>query len=455
MSIIRTLSLLIVALALPSCLERNATHPPAQTIIDNVTVLDGRGGKAMENMRVTVRAGRIAKLERAQGPVRDATTVLDGEDKFLLPGFIDMHAHLLLPRCDGSFDRQLSGKMIEQLLEFGITTVRSPGNPTVEGLAFRDELNAGFVRGPNALASAEILNDPNMTEQEIRTYVLNAMPHKPDYFKFHSRFPPKSVAVLLEAAHVQGVPVIGHLQRTATQEAMKLGVDHVTHAVDWSPEALHPKDRAAYERARAEKGAIKARLDWLKLLDIDSPQVAATVAALSRSGVSLDPTLVAYDSKFRDPTSPRYRQNMHVDRIGALREDWEECQGIAEDWSQADYDRWAELWPKLLAYVGKMHEAGVLLTTGSDITNPWVIPGESLHQEMEYLVEAGISPLDVLRTSGENASRALGREDIGVVATGRRADLVLLSRDPRQDIRNTRLIAWVMQRGEVVKRGRP
>ena len=455
MSRFRTLSLLIVAFALPSCLERNATLPPAQTVIDNVTVLDGRGGKALENMRVTVLSGRIAKLERSRGPVRDAATVLNGDGKFLLPGFIDMHAHLLVPRCDGSFDRQLSGQMIEQLLDFGITTVRSPGNPTVEGLAFRDELNAGTVRRPNALASSEILNDPSMSEQEIRAYVLNAMPHKPDYFKFHSRFPLQSVEVLVSAAHAQGVPVIGHLQQVSTKEAVELGVDHITHAVDWSPQTLRPEHRASYADARAAKGPIKARLDWLQLLDLGSPEVTNAIQALSSSGVSVDPTLVAYDSKFRDPRDPRYRENIHVDRIDQLRDDWEQCQGIAEDWSQADYDRWADLWPKLLAYVRKLHEAGVLLTTGSDITNPWVIPGESLHQEMEFLVEAGIPPLDVLKMSGANASRALDSVDIGIIEEGRRANMVLLSQDPRRDIRNTRSITWVMQEGEIVARGRP
>lgn len=95
------------------------------------------------------------------------------------------------------------------------------------------------------------------------------------------------------------------------------------------------------------------------------------------------------------------------------------------------------------------------MTTGSDITNPWVIPGESIHQEMEFLVEAGISPSEVLRMSGENAARALGRDDIGIVEEGRRADLILLSADPRISISNTRTIDWIMQGGKfVVKQSR-
>ncbi len=94
-----------------------------------------------------------------------------------------------------------------------------------------------------------------------------------------------------------------------------------------------------------------------------------------------------------------------------------------------------------------------MLTTGTDLTNPWVIPGESLHQEFELLRQAGLSPLAILRMAGENGARALRRSDVGIIAPGRRADLVLLSADPRTDIRNTRKIVWTMKDGVVVSRG--
>lgn len=455
MKVYHLLIALTLALSGTGCVDRPQTASTASTVIDHVTVLDGRGAAAMTNMRVTIRDGQIADLTKVRGALPPNATILDGRGKYLIPGLIDMHAHLLVPRCDGTFDRALSGQMISQLLDFGITTVRSPGNPTVEGLTFRDELNAGTVRGPRAYASAEILNDPSMSPEAIKVYVRNALLYRPDYFKFHSRFPPQSVAVLVEAAHAAGVPVIGHLQKTSTIEALRIGVDHVTHAADWSPAMLRPERRAAYEAARAANGPIKARLDWLELLDLDSPEVIGVMEGLRTSGASMDPTLVAYDSKFRDPASPRYRTNAHVDLIPALSSDWRKCQDIADDWTQADYDRWTRLWPKLLAYVKRLHQAGVLLTTGSDITNPWVIPGESLHQELENLAEAGIKPSAVLQIAGESSARALGRSDIGVIEAGRRADLVLLLQDPRKDIRNTRSIVWVMQGGNIVGRGQP
>ena len=102
-----------------------------------------------------------------------------------------------------------------------------------------------------------------------------------------------------------------------------------------------------------------------------------------------------------------------------------------------------------------MQHSGALLTTGTDLTNPWIIPGESLHQEFELLVEAGLSPSQVLKMTGENAARALRSRDVGLIEPGRLADLVLLTTNPLNNIANTRSIQWVMKGGEMVSRGPP
>jgi imidazolonepropionase-like amidohydrolase len=108
--------------------------------------------------------------------------VIDARGGYLVPGFIDMHdmhAHLMLPRCapgpDGSpFDRDVSERMLSALLDFGITAVCSPATPTVAGLRLRDDLNAGRVHGPRAFASAELINDPSLSEAELRQIVRDA-----------------------------------------------------------------------------------------------------------------------------------------------------------------------------------------------------------------------------------------------------------------------------------------
>ena len=89
--------------------------------------------------------------------------------------------------------------------------------------------------------------------------------------------------------------------------------------------------------------------------------------------------------------------------------------------------------------------------TGTDTPTPWIIPGVSLHQEMELLSDAGIPPLSILRMATHDAARALRSErEFGSIAPGLRADLVLLSKDPLETITNTRSIELVIQNGEVV-----
>ena len=437
-----------------------ATSPHAQNrslLIANVTVLDGRGHAPVPHASVIVRDGRIAAVSsRALAGGADAQTI-DGRGGYLLPGFIDMHAHLLEPTCaqaaqESAFDRRTSEEMMSALLDFGITTVRSPATPTAEGLKFRDDLNAGRVRGPRAFASAELINDPRLTDAQLRRVIQDALPYRPDYFKVYAQLPPASVATVIDEAHKHGVPVIGHLGATAWAEGAQLGIDYLTHAADWSPLTLREPARVAYGDAVRARGPIRARIDWLELLDVSSPEVTETIAAIKQHRISIDPTLVAFDTKFAAPDGGRYRDDKYVGIVPMLLSNWRECSTLTRDWTSDDYRRWNAAYPKLQEFVRALHAAGIPLTTGTDLTNPWVIPGESLHQEFELLVAAGFSPREVLKMTGENAAASLRRDDLGVIEPEARADLVLLSDNPLERIGNTRSIQWVMQGGVIVSK---
>jgi imidazolonepropionase-like amidohydrolase len=96
------------------------------------------------------------------------------------------------------------------------------------------------------------------------------------------------------------------------------------------------------------------------------------------------------------------------------------------------------------ALIRAYHRGGVLLTAGSDEPNAWIVPGPSLHTELQLFVEAGLTPLETLTIATHNGAESLGiLNDTGTIAVGKRADMILLDQDPTIDIRNTRAIARV------------
>lgn len=253
--------------------------------------------------------------------------------------------------------------------------------------------------------------------------------------------------------------MIGHMGRTSWLEAAQLGIDHLAHTVDWSPKTLTSESRKRYFQAIRDYStdSFRARIAWLELLDLRSVEVRSMVAEVAKRGISVDLTLIAYDTKFAAPDGGRYAADRYAKIVPELYQDWTQCKDITstDDWSEQDYHRWNAAYPKLQALVRIMQHSGALLTTGTDLTNPWIIPGESLHQEFELLVEAGLSPSQVLKMTGENAARALRSRDVGLIEPGRLADLVLLTTNPLNNIANTRSIQWVMKGGEMVSRGPP
>jgi imidazolonepropionase-like amidohydrolase len=422
------------------------------------TLVDGTERAPVRDAVVVVQGERIvAAGPRGSVEVPPGAETLDLRGRFLIPGLVDMHAHVLVPRCDPGaaatrFDRPLSERMLGVLLRSGITTVRSPATPTELGVALRDDVAAGRVVGPRIFASAEFI-DGDLTPEQVRREVRDRLRHRVDFIKLYARLSPEAVRAGIQEAHAAQVPVIGHLSRTSWTDAARLGIDFLTHAASWSAGELPDAKRAAYERARRERGPMKARIDWLELVEPDGPEIATMVRELAERKISVDPTLVAYDSKFLAPVAARYRQNPHRAVVPELLDDWQRCGTPTDDWTASDYKRMAAAWPKLLSLVKRYHDGGVLLTAGSDVTNPWVIPGESLHQELELLVSAGLTPAEVLRIATLNGARSLGREtDFGTIEPGRRADLIVLTRDPIARIGDTRAIDRVMHDGRWVER---
>jgi len=191
------------------------------------------------------------------------------------------------------------------------------------------------------------------------------------------------------------------------------------------------------------------RVYWLEHLDLNSAAVQEMVTAVVEQHVSVDPTLMAFRTKFWGD-DPRYTDNPR--RSEAPPKLWA---GFARrsdtaDWTPAQYRAARAQWPKLVALVKLMYNRGVLLTVGTDTPFPWIVPGVSFHEELRLLAEAGIPVPAVLRMATLNAGQAL-KLSIGSIEPGKDADLVVLDGNPLDSLRNTERIERVVKSGKIFK----
>jgi imidazolonepropionase-like amidohydrolase len=444
------------ALALLIASTAAAAASPHRTLLRDVTLIDGTGAAPRAHCDLLIDGERIAAI----GPTgtvatRDAELVpLAG--RFVVPGFIDMHAHVFLHPWDEQgrirprWDRQGALELLADMLAWGVTTIRDPGAETEAAVALRDAIAAGKVAGPTVFTAGRMINAasfdaepfaPVTTADDVRREIRWQAALGVDAIKVYSAMPPALVRAAIAEAHAHKLLVIGHLQATTWSEAAALGIDSVEHAAPWSD---------AYVPSPPREPGLMARVGWLEAVDLDGAEIRAMVDALAAHDVTVDPTLIAMWTKFFGDVAAH---GPDLPRAPAIHRAGWAAGSFTATWKEADYRRAQAVWPKLLALTERLWKRGVRITVGTDTPTPWIVPGTSVHDEMALLHDAGLPPLEVLRAATANAARALGKSDtLGTLAKGKRADLVVLSRDPIADIKNTRAIERVYHRGRLVPR---
>jgi imidazolonepropionase-like amidohydrolase len=453
-----------MAIELATFSSMHAALLAAILILHNVTVIDGTGAPPRPHVDVVLRGERIEQLcDAATYAHPKEAKVLDLTGRFVIPGLVDMHAHVLTHPWNekGELldrdDRAATQELLRTMLAFGVTTIRDPGDPTADAVALRRLLAVGKIVGPELHTAGRILNASSFhpepfvevrreaeVRDEIRWQAMNGV----DTIKVYSSMPPELVAVAIDEAHAQRLPIIGHLQRTTWTAAANLGIDGVEHSAPWSEEYLPAADRAAYPNSLA------GRTYWLEHLDDQA--IGAMIAALARHHVVVDPTLMAMRTKMwgDDPRTTTANPDLQF-TPEAFRRGWTGG-SFTKSWTADDYAQAKKAWPILLRLTKRMYDAGVPLVAGTDTPTSWLVPGASLHDELVLLRDAGIPPLQVLRIATSNAAAMLRRSnEFGAVRPGLRADLVVLDADPLAQIENTRRIAYVIQRGRIVANGTP
>ncbi|MBL8767974.1 MAG: amidohydrolase family protein [Planctomycetes bacterium] len=408
--------------------------------IEHVAVIPMDREVVLADQTVIVVDGRITTIgAAAEVAVPDGATRIDGRKRFLMPGLADMHVHV--------WDEN----DLYLFVANGVTTVRNMfGAP--RHLDWRTRIEAGELIGPRIYTAGPIvdgepavwpgsieLTDPDdadgvAKEQKDAGY---------DFLKPYSRLTPDNYDALVAAGKKHGLPLMGHTP-------VALGLGDVIDAGQTSVEHLDGFSEAA-QRGDSPFKTVDGRTDIPAWKTIDEARLAPIARAMRDAKVWNCPTLVVLQKWAQGDDAAALLARPEMRFVSPfIRAGWEPTSPmnyLAK--LPASYVTAAhEALPFQQKAVRALRDAGAGIVAGTDMGNPFVIAGFALHEELAYLVGAGLTPYEALRAATADAARCMKAEnDWGTIAVGRRADLVLLSANPLDDVTNAALRVGVVLHG--------
>lgn len=372
--------LVVALLVCGGLMAASLRSTPHRILLQDVTVIDGAGGTAQKHRDILIEGGRIVGLGPAASLKADGAEVVPLAGRFVTPGFVDMHIHVLNHPWDEAgnirprWDRDGVIQMLGMLLDYGVTTIRDPGSETEAAVSWRGALARGDVRGPVLFTAGRILNSsdfdpepfmPVKNDDDIRREISWQAAMGVDAIKVYAGMPPAMVKLVVDEARKYGLPALGHMQRTTWTEGAELGIDTVEHPAPWSKSYLPADKQTAYTEN------MFGRVYWLENVDLEGPEVAAMLAALRKHDVTVDPTLVAIWTKFFGDVAPNGPDIAKAPAV--YRNGWSNGSFTAS-WTPAQYEKGHAAWPKLLAWTNRLWKAGIRLSVGTDTPTPWIVP---------------------------------------------------------------------------------
>jgi hypothetical protein len=414
-------------------------------VIEGCSVFDPESGAMLGGRTIVIRGERIAAVA---GPgeaveIPPGASRVDGRKAFALPGLIDAHVHLVHVL---DYAGVTGDEVLPLYLAAGVTSVRSTGDEIVAATLVARIAADHPGTSPRVFTCSPLLDaDPPIHRGAGRAVADPAqVPAVLDEVKRWGAATAKIYAgtrrevgrAIIEEGKRRGLFVTAHLGAYSAQDAATDGVEGLEHITSVFDSAIPPEHSGGRGR-----------------VDLTNPRCEALIAELARRKVFVDPTLTVFRNMILLPDVPEVRDHPDVALApGRLRAFWPiylQRSGCPQGGSLEDRRREFAKYQEL---VGRLHRAGVTLLVGTDSPEPHVTPGVSLHQEMERLVESGLTPAEVLRAATLNNARALRQEaNLGSIAAGKLADLVLLTGNPLEDVRNTRRIELVVRGGLVVR----
>ena len=419
--------------------------PPAgeALVLRNFTLIDGGDHAVLSPAAMVIEGGRLTWVgpqSRLEAP--DGAPVTDLNGAFVIPGLIDMHAHVG-NTVDLVQDRKFhTRESIESDLKtyasYGVTTIVSMGTDQDAIFPVRNELRSGkpamarvytagqglmFEGGYGGLAG---VNDAVATPEEATAYVNAQLDKGADFIKLWldselgtmPKMPPAISQAIIEAAHKRGARVLAHV--FYLEDAKRLvdqGIDGFVHMV-----RDQPIDQALID-------GMEKHGTW---------QVASTL--------SREASMFAYGSTPEFASDPFFTRGVSAKTLELIKSpERQKAQA-----GNPNFKKFPAFFETAKANLKRLVEAGIPFAAGTDAGPPGRFPGYSQHWELQLMVEAGLTPAQAIDAATRRAAMFIGAEDLGTLEPTKWADFVVLDANPLTDIRNSRKIRAVYIAGTEV-----
>jgi hypothetical protein len=395
-------------------------------VLFGTSVVDVVDGSVRTGQTLEIDGGRILRMfDGPPDPGVRARRTEDAGGRWAIPGLWDMHVHAL-------WDEEVASAFLPAFTRAGVTGIRDMGG-SLEVLR-RTRLEPDPL-WPRIVAAGRVLDGPEPVDPSIsepltdaaaaREAVARLQAEGVDFVKVYTLLPRDAFFAAADAAAAAGLPLVGHVPAAVTPlEAAGVGL-------------------ASLEHLRDELGGLCA--------DLPEAECQALPDKLAEMGTHVTPTLAILEAKTIPGYLPPGAEPDLDDLPQAVAEYWSAAKRDQRDRGDRYFAAKRAGFEQRLATIRRLRETGVPVLAGSDTGNPFVLPGEGLHRELELLVAAGLSPREALFSATLGAARFLGLSEIGELRPGYHADLVLLDGNPLEEIGNVGRVAGVVRAGRLVK----
>ncbi len=466
----RNFSFLILASALlVNACGRSGEVFENATCIQHITTIDPQEGPK-EDQTVVIRDGRIVRVGSSEEiQLASSNTIVDGKGKYLIPGLWDAHVHF-------AYMPELAPRMFDLFMLYGITSVRDTGGEIKFISKWREDSRANPTGAPRVMIAGPLLDgvptvydgtpghpalgwgSASVDEVARKVEIMDSA--KVDLLKAYEMLTPEQFYKIMELAKAKNYIVTGHVPLTMDViTASNAGLTSMEHMRNLELSCASNADELLKQRldmlAKGKsmpggdlRSSIHAAQREIAVKNYDDNKANEILKVLLKNQTWQIPTLALNTSQTRMPyPRPEWKESFSY-LPDSTRFGW---MSVIERSAmngfppfRLEYSKW------MLMMAKKIYDAGIPMMAGTDTPIAFLTPGLSLHEELVVMTEAGIPPLEAIKTATINPAKYFHMEnELGSIKENQWADLLILNGNPLEDIRNTQAIFAVIKQGKV------